>query len=60
MTWRPALVKKSLLTPTEKQAIVEAIRADATKDARFWSARFRRLPATITRIATEAGLELSK
>jgi regulator of protease activity HflC (stomatin/prohibitin superfamily) len=53
-TWKPANIKKTLLTPEEKSAILESMRQEPTKNARFWSTAFRRLPETILKIAAEA------
>lgn len=51
-------VHKHLLTPEERASIVCVMRAHSTKSARAWAAEFRRLPATIAKIADAEGIAL--
>lgn len=50
---------KYLLGPTEKAKIVSIMRASPlVKHAKAWAMEFHRLPETIRKIATEAGVTL--
>lgn len=60
MLWTPIKAKKSLVSPEEKASILAAIASDPTKNAKFWGQQFKRLPATIVKFATEAGLKLAR
>jgi hypothetical protein len=53
-------VKKTLLGPAEKAQIVSAMRTSPhIRNARSYAMEFKRLPATIVKIAAEAGVYLA-
>lgn len=55
----PLKVRKDLLGPDEKAHILAAIRAQHPQhDSYIWARMFKRLPATIVKIAAEAGITL--
>jgi hypothetical protein len=54
----PVKAKKTLVTPEEKQGILDAMRQHKAS-ANYWAATFKRLPETILKFAKEAGIELA-
>lgn len=55
----PLKIRKDLLGPDEKAHILAAIRAQHPQhDSFIWARLFKRLPATIVKIAAEAGITL--
>ncbi len=55
--WQPGRIKQTLVTPEEKAGMLEAMRAKVMP-ARYWAGVFKRLPATVVKFATEAGIKL--
>lgn len=55
----PLKVKKTLLTADEKADIIAAMRKNPGRTAVVYAQEFKRLPATIVKIAAEAGIHLA-
>ena len=51
-------IRKDLMGSSEKAKIVAAMRRQLPKHAWVWAMEFKRLPATIKKIAAEAGVAL--
>lgn len=57
----PLRVKKYLLGPAEKAQIIAEMRAAVRPlPVEAWAMQFHRLPATIVKIATEAGVQFGE
>lgn len=54
----PLRIRKDLLGPAEKAQIVASMRANPGTGIKGFSQEFKRLPATIVKIASEAGISL--
>lgn len=54
----PLRIRKDLLGPAEKAQIVASMRANPGNGIKGFSQEFKRLPATIVKIAAEAGITL--
>lgn len=54
----PLKIRKDLLGPAEKALILAALRANPNKHVQAYAQEFKRLPATIVKIAAEAGITL--
>lgn len=55
----PVKVHKHLMNSEEKAHILGAIKKNPTRCVESFSREFKRLPATIVKIAAEAGIELA-
>lgn len=55
----PLRVHKHLLGPEEKQKIIDTMRKEPKLPPEAFARMFKRLPATIVKIAAEAGIELA-
>lgn len=53
----PVKIHKHLLTAEEKESILAAMRSQK-QPVKYWAAVFKRLPATIRKLAAEAQIEL--
>lgn len=53
-------IRKTLLGPVERAAIVATMKASGVKSARVWAMQFKRLPATIRKIAGAEGIRVNE